>query len=475
MEIKPIILCGGAGTRLWPLSRESLPKQFVPLIQGQNLLRLTISRVSSLLPPIFITNEDHRYLVQDELDHFDCIERGLILLEPDGRNTAAAIASVIQMPSISKNDILLFLPSDHFIPDIDAFLMTIQSGISASKSGFIVTFGIQPNFPSTAYGYIEKGTIIGDGASTQSSISAYLANAFIEKPALEKAQQMLLSGSYLWNSGILMCEVSTLISAFAQHAPDIFESCKAAMQSPEIDGNFIRPNKPLFLGCRSESIDYAVMEHFKKLAVIPFNGMWSDVGSWNAVANLTKPDSSGNRVIGQGVVLQAKNTYINAGHRPVVALGTDDLVIIDSLDAVLVSSVDKLEEVKNVVMQLKKNGIKEASLHRRVFRPWGWYDLIDKGERFQVKRIEVKPGASLSLQKHQYRAEHWVVVAGVAKVTNGDNVFLLEENQSTYIPIGAKHRLENIGHKQLEIIEIQSGSYLGEDDIVRFEDVYNRI
>ncbi len=474
MEIKPIILCGGTGTRLWPLSRKSLPKQFTPLIEGNSLFSLTISRVASLLPPICITNEEHRYLVQDELAHRGCIEEGSILLEPDGRNTAAAIASVIQMPGIAENSILLFLPSDHFIPDIDAFLKTIESGISACKSGFIVTFGIQPSFPSTAYGYIEKGSMVGDSTNNQSLIDAYIANSFVEKPSLEKAQQMLLSGDYLWNSGILMCKASTIIAAFKQHAPDILETCKAAMQSPEIDGNFIRPDETIFLDCRSESIDYAVMENFKKVAVIPFKGIWSDVGSWNAVANLTKPDESGNRIIGQGVTLHAKNTYVNAQHRPVVALGTDGLVIIDSLDAILVSSLDKVEEVKNVVIQLKKNGIKEASLHRRVFRPWGWYDLIDVGDRFQVKRIEVKPGASLSLQKHRYRAEHWVVVAGIAKVTNGDDIFFLEENQSTYIPIGAKHRLENVGSKQLEIIEIQSGSYLGEDDIVRFEDVYNR-
>lgn len=475
MKIKPVILCGGSGTRLWPLSRESLPKQFVPLIQGENLLRLTISRIASLLPPICIANEEHRYLVQDELNQSNCLEQGSILLEPDGRNTAAAIASAIQMPNILGNDILLFLPSDHFIPDIDAFLMTIQSGISACKSGFIVTFGIQPTFPSTAYGYIEKGRFVGEEINNQSSIGAYHANSFIEKPSLEKAQQMLLSGAFLWNSGILMCQASTLISAFSQHAPDILESCKAAMQSPEIDGNFIRPNKSLFLDCRSESVDYAVMEHFKKVIIVPFYGMWSDVGSWNTVANLTKPDSSGNRVIGQGVIMHAKNTYINAQNRPVVALGTDNLVIIDSLDAVLVSSVERLEDVKNVVMQLKKNGIKEASFHRRVYRPWGWYDSIEKGYQFQVKRIRVKPGASLSLQKHHYRAEHWVVVEGIARVTKGDNVFLLEKNQSTYIPVGEKHRLENVGLKHLEIIEIQSGSYLGEDDIVRFEDVYNRI
>jgi mannose-1-phosphate guanylyltransferase/mannose-6-phosphate isomerase len=334
-----------------------------------------------------------------------------------------------------------------------------------------VTFGVQPSFPSTAYGYIQKGDSLD---SVSGEINTYAVKRFEEKPALEKAQAMLLSGNYLWNAGIFLCTASTLLEALRKHAPDILSSCQQAMQNPEIDDRFVRPNAESFLSCRSESIDYAVMEHFDKVAVVPFKGAWSDVGSWNAVASLTPEDQSGNRISGQGMAVQSNNTYINAPHRPVIALGTSDLVIVDTPDAVLVASVEKVEQVKDVVAALKKAGQSQAVTHRKVARPWGWYDSIDMGERFQVKRIAVKPGASLSLQMHHHRAEHWIVVKGTAKVTNGEQIFLLEENQSTYIPIGAKHRLENPGKTDLEMIEVQSGGYLGEDDIVRFEDTYGR-
>jgi mannose-1-phosphate guanylyltransferase/mannose-6-phosphate isomerase len=471
--VKPIILCGGSGTRLWPLSRESFPKQFVPLIEGKSLFSLTLERVKSLGSPICVTNEEHRFFVQDLLSHDSQLKTSStsILLEPAGRNTAAAMASSALMPDVSPSDLLLFLPSDHFIPDIDAFVLTIDASVAAANAGFIVTFGVQPSFPSTAYGYIQKGDSL-DFLSGESG--AYAVKCFEEKPVLEKAQAMLLSGKHLWNAGIFLCTASTLLEALSKHAPDILSSCKQAMQSPEIDGHFIRPNKDSFLSCRSESIDYAVLEHFDKVAVVPFRGAWSDVGSWNAVAALAPEDQSGNRISGHGVVVQSNNTYINAPHRPVIALGTSDLVIVDTPDALLVASVDKVEQVKDVVATLKKAGQAQAVIHRKVARPWGWYDSIDIGERFQVKRIAVKPGASLSLQLHRHRAEHWIVVKGTAKVTNGDQVFLLEENQSTYIPVGAKHRLENPGKMDLEMIEVQSGSYLGEDDIVRFEDAYGR-
>ena len=471
--VKPVILCGGSGTRLWPLSRESFPKQFVPLIEGKSLLELTLDRVKSLGSPICVTNEEYRFFVQDLLNHDSQLENSLvsILLEPAGRNTAAAMASSAQMPSVSPTDLLLFLPSDHFIPNIDAFVSTIEAGVVAANAGFIVTFGVQPSFPSTAYGYIQKGDSLN---LVSGEINTYAVKLFEEKPALEKARVMLLSGNYLWNAGIFLCTATTLLEALSKHAPDILSSCQRAMQNPEIDGYFVRPNKESFLSCRSESIDYAVMEHFDKVAVVPFKGAWSDVGSWNAVAALTPEDQSGNRISGKGMAVQSNNTYINAPHRPVIALGTSDLVIVDTPDAVLVASVDKVEQVKEVVAALKKAGQSQAVTHRKVARPWGWYHSIDMGERFQVKRIAVKPGASLSLQMHHHRAEHWIVVKGTAKVTNGDQVFLLEENQSTYIPIGAKHRLENPGKTDLEMIEVQSGGYLGEDDIVRFEDTYGR-
>lgn len=474
-KIKPVILCGGSGTRLWPLSRESFPKQFVPLIGNQSLLSLTIERVKKLGFPVCITNEEHRFFVQDLLTSSlnGAKDAGAyVLLEPAGRNTAAAMVSTALMPGITSSDLLLFLPSDHFVPDVDAFVATMQSGVAAAQAGYIVTFGVQPSFPSTAYGYIQQGACLQDLSA--SNTSTYAVERFIEKPQPDKAQKMLLSGNYLWNAGIFLCQAAVLIEALSKHASDILQSCQSAMSDAQVDGNFVRPNKEAFLDCRSESIDYAVMEYFEKVAVVPFKGAWSDVGSWNAVANLSPADSAGNRINGQGLAVQSTNTYINAPHRPVVALGTSDLVIVDTPDAVLVASADKVEHVKDVVVHLKKEGASQAVMHRRVARPWGWYDSIDMGDRFQVKRITVKPGASLSLQMHHHRAEHWIVVKGTAKVTNGEEVFLLEENQSTYIPIGTKHRLENPGKTDLEMIEVQSGGYLGEDDIVRFEDTYGR-
>lgn len=472
IKIKAIILCGGSGTRLWPLSRESFPKQFVPLIDGQSLLGLTINRVKSFGSPICVTNEEHRFFVQELLNEALKDFDKSIILEPAGRNTAAAMATVALLSSIDDSDLLLFLPSDHFVPDVDAFISTMQSGISAALAGYIVTFGIQPSFPSTAYGYIQQGADLS--LSTDAGSSTYAVKSFVEKPPIDKAQEMLLSGNYLWNAGIFLCQASVLKNALHKHAPDILKSSELAMKSAQVDGNFVRPNKEAFLACRAESIDYAVMEHFEKVAVISFKGAWSDVGSWNTVASLSPSDESGNRINGQGFALQSTNTYINAPHRPVVALGTTDLIIVDTPDAILVASTDKAEQVKEVVAKLKKDGASQAVQHRRVARPWGWYDSIDMGDHFQVKRITVKPGASLSLQLHHHRAEHWIVVKGRAKVTNGDKVFFLEENQSTYIPIEAKHRLENAGSTDLEMIEVQSGSYLGEDDIVRFEDTYGR-
>lgn len=474
MSIKTIILSGGSGTRLWPMSRESLPKQFIPLIEEQSLLDLTIRRVSSLGELTVVANEDHRFLVQEIVHrNFQLNEKTpKIILEPAIRNTAPAMAMAALMPGVSSEDLLLFLPSDHFVPDIEEFLATIRAGVLAANSGYIVTFGVKPNFPSTAYGYIKKGTQLIQAAHDNQSI--FFVDRFVEKPNFDRAQQMLFSENYLWNAGIFLCKASVLINALLKHAPDILTSCQAAVKDIRVDGNFLRPNKEAFLACRSESIDYAVMEHFDNVVVVPLNCVWSDVGSWNAVANLSSADEFGNRIDGQGFVFESTNTYINAPHRPVVALGVADLVIVDTPDAVLVASAGKTEKVKEVVAELKKIAISQAVMHRRIARPWGWYDSIDVGDRFQVKRITVKPGASLSLQMHHHRSEHWIVVKGTAKVTNGDKTLLLEENQSTYIPIGAKHRLENPEKSDLEMIEVQSGEYLGEDDIVRFEDTYGR-
>lgn len=464
-NIISVILCGGSGTRLWPLSRKALPKQFVPLVQGKSLLQLTLERAALLsLEQIIVASEDHRFLVQDCADAA-CVQ-GVILLEPTPRNTAAAMAAAAL--NAPPDALLLFLPADHHIPDATAFAATIRTGVMSAQSGALVTFGVQPSFPSTAYGYIQQGQVLaGQGG-------AHAVQRFVEKPNASRAQELLLAGGYFWNAGIFLARASTLIAALDTHAPDILTACRRAVSEQTADGSFRRLGADAFAACRSDSIDYAVMEKASNVAVLPFTAAWSDVGSWNAVAELTAPDAQGNRVHGKGHVVHGKDTFIHAPHRPVVALGTSNLLIIDTADAVLVAHVDHAEQVKTVVAQLEALGVPQALHHRHVARPWGMYDSVDSGERFQVKRIVVKPGSSLSLQMHHHRAEHWIVVSGTAQVTNGDKVMLLTENQSTYIPLGQIHRLSNPGKVPLEIIEVQSGSYLGEDDIVRLEDTYGR-
>ncbi len=468
MNITPVILCGGSGTRLWPLSRQSFPKQFVPLLGNKSLLQLTLERLAwCQSPPMCVASEDHRFLVADAIE--STAKQGSVVLEPAARNTAAAMA-LAALQAADPAQAMLFCPADHHIPDAAAFATTVQRGLPAANEGAIVTFGVVPSFPSTAYGYIEQGTDLGNGSLQ--------VKRFIEKPDATKAQALLLQGNTLWNAGIFLTRADTLLAALRQHAPDILQACEQAMAAPQHEqiGNigFVRPEKTAFLACRSQSIDYAVLEQHDKVVVVPFQGQWSDVGSWNAVADLTPADAEGNRVVGQGHALVAHNTYIHAPHRPVVALGTQDLLIVDTPDALLVAHRDHAERVKDVVAHLTRSEVPQAGTHRRVARPWGWYDSIDTGERFQVKRIGVKPGASLSLQKHHHRAEHWIVVKGTAEVTRGQEVFLVSENQSTYIPIGELHRLHNPGKLELEMIEVQSGSYLGEDDIVRLEDRYGR-
>ena len=461
--ITPVILCGGSGTRLWPLSRKSFPKQFVPLIDGKSLLQLTLERVSLLSSSVIcVASEDHRFLVSEAMQAAKV--PGTVLLEPVGRNTAAAmaIAALVAQPA----DLLLFCPSDHHIPDAAAFAQVVKQGVAAAKEGAIVTFGISPTFPSTAYGYIRQGSARPDGTLN--------VDGFSEKPAQDKAEALLLSGSALWNAGIFLCSAQTLLSALGQHAPDILQACQQAMVSATQDGSFMRPQPQEFEACRSESIDYAVMEHHANVALLPFTGAWSDVGSWKAVADLTSADPQGNRIHGQGFAIQSKDTFVHASHRPVVVLGTQDLLVIDTPDALLVAAISHVEQVKQVVALLDAEGISQSVQHRKVARPWGTYDSVDIGKRHQVKRITVRPGAKLSLQMHHHRAEHWIVVKGMALVTNGEEEILLTENQSTYIPLGVKHRLENPGKTDLELIEVQSGRYLGEDDIVRFEDKYGR-
>jgi mannose-1-phosphate guanylyltransferase/mannose-6-phosphate isomerase len=499
MRITPVVLCGGSGTRLWPLSRKSFPKQFVPLIDNKSLLQLTLERLTGLALNadavnasnhiVCVASEEHRFLVSDAIEASSlALSSGAdrvaktVLLEPVGRNTAAAMALAALTVKLARglDDLLLFCPADHHIPDTQVFVDSVQQGLEAAKLGAIVTFGVLPTFPSTGYGYIEQGVERQDGSRS--------VKRFIEKPNAIKAQELLLQGGVLWNAGIFLVSVRTLLKALQAHAPDILKSCEAAMAactqesgapsqpmlSKTMAVSFVRPESVAFNACRSESIDYAVMEHFSHIAVVPFKGQWSDVGSWNAVADLTPADADGNRIEGKGITLHARNTFVHAPGRTVVALGTQDLLIVDTSDALLVVHRDHAEGVKEVVSLLEEGQLTEAVTHRKVARPWGWYDSVDTGDRFQVKRIGVKPGASLSLQKHHHRAEHWIVVAGTAEVTRGSETFLLSENQSTYIPIGEVHRLKNPGKVYLEMIEVQSGGYLGEDDIVRLEDTYGR-
>jgi mannose-1-phosphate guanylyltransferase / mannose-6-phosphate isomerase len=470
-SITPVILCGGSGTRLWPLSRKSFPKQFVPLIGNKSLLQLTMQRVASLGTRVMtVAAEEHRFMVADTLRLAKL--RGTVVLEPVARNTAAAMA--LAALSVDADEFLLFCPADHHIPDAAAFVRTMKEGLTAAANGMLVTFGVVPSFPSTAYGYIRQGALRPDGSMQVAQ--------FIEKPDAARAEQLLLQGDTLWNAGIFLAQARTFIEALEQHAPDILQSCRAALANARsepagtsgTDVTFVRPERAAFEACRSQSIDYAVMEKHADVVVLPFRAQWSDVGSWNAVADLTPPDAEQNRIEGQGWVHNARNTFIHAPHRPVVALGTQDLLIIDTPDAVLVAQRNCAEQVKEVVARLEQSEATQAVMHRKVVRPWGWYDSVDAGERFQVKRIGVKPGASLSLQKHHHRAEHWVVVRGTAEVRRGSETFLLSENESTYIPIGEVHRLHNPGKMELEMIEVQSGAYLGEDDIVRLEDTYGR-
>lgn len=461
--ITPVVLCGGSGTRLWPLSRKSFPKQFVPLIDNKSLLQLTLERVALLSKDVIcVAADEHRFLVTDALQAAHV--QGQVLLEPVARNTAAAMA--IAALAAKPDALLLFCPSDHHIPDVAAFAEMVKQGVAAAQGGAIVTFGISPNFPSTAYGYIRQGSAREDGSFT--------VDGFTEKPAQDQAEALLLSGNALWNAGIFLCSAQALLGALGQHAPDILQACQQAMASAAHDGCFVRPEAGAFAACRAESIDYAVMEQHANVAVLPFASAWSDVGSWNAVADLSAPDARGNRVHGQGLALESSNTFVHAPYRPVVSLGTQDLLIIDTPDALLVAASTHVEQVKQVVARLDADHISQSVQHRKVARPWGAYDSVDVGERHQVKRISVRPGAKLSLQMHYHRAEHWIVVKGTALVTRGDEEILLTENQSTYIPLGVKHRLENPGKTDLELIEVQSGSYLGEDDIVRFDDTYGR-
>lgn len=476
-SVIPVVLCGGSGTRLWPLSRKSLPKQFVPLIGTKSLLTMTLERVAELNQSdvAVVGSNEHRFLIGQSM--MEAGVRGTILLEPVARNTAPAMAIAVLNATLftakesAADPLILFCPADHHIPDLDSFLRSVQCAIPAANDGFIVTFGARPHYPSTAYGYIRRGDPIDN--------KAFAILEFAEKPTAERARDLLVGRDVFWNCGIFLARASSWRDAFCTHAPDIWKAASDAMREALSEGvpdgnHFVRPNQTHFERCRSESVDYAVMERHPKVAVVPFESLWSDVGSWNAVADLVEPDENQNRLVGEGLAHQSKNTFLHAPYRPVVALGVDGLLIVDTPDAVLVANRQCAEAVKEVVTLLNSANIEQAHTHRRVGRPWGWYDTITQGDGFQVKRIGVRPKASLSLQMHHHRAEHWVVVRGKAEVTCGERTFILKENESTFIPLGVIHRLSNPGDEELEIIEVQSGGYLGEDDIVRFKDDYGR-
>ena len=470
--IIPVILCGGSGTRLWPLSRKHFPKQFVSLIEDKSLLQLTLERVRDLHDLVItVAAEDHRFLVTDALHRAGA--SGPILLEPAGRSTAPAmgLAALYALRELPSDAVLLFCPADHHIPDRDQFVTTVRRGVPAAQAGTVVTFGVPPASPTAAYGYIVPGP--------QRDAHSFTVEQFVEKPDTARAQELVLQDAVFWNTGIFLTRADTLRRALACHANDILTSIETAMDATQRETlsnsfEFIRPDVAAFTACRSESIDYAVMEHHDDVVVVPFSGRWSDVGNWQTVAEMTTPDDAHNRLDGKGIVHRAENTFIHAPHRPVVAVGTRDLMVVDTPDAVLVAHSDEVGAIKEVGAELEKAWNGRGETHRRIPSPWGWTDTLDTGDGFQVKRIGVKPGAALSLQKHRHRAEHWVLVKGVAKITRGEDSFLLHENESTYIPVGVVHRLHNPGTTELIMIEVQTGDYLGEDDIERLEDLYGR-
>ncbi len=477
MKILPVILAGGGGTRLWPLSREHYPKQFLSLTGEDSLLQQTLSRMDGLgdgdvEPAIIVSNEEHRFLVAEQARLNDQA-LNTIMLEPKGRNSAPAL-TVAAMAARKDGDdpIILMMPSDHVILNKDAFHATMLSGAKLAEQGYLITFGIVPDKPEIGYGYIKQGAAVDGG-------KAHEIGAFVEKPDLETAKSYLASGEYSWNSGIFMMKASVWLDAIKTFRQDIFDSCTTAYETGLEDGDFFRLGKDAFENCPADSIDYAVMEKVNsndsfKSAVVSLDADWSDVGSWSSLWEISDQDENGNAIKGDVFTHEANNNLLVAENRLLTVIGCDDLIVVETSDAVMVLPKDRAQDVKKVVEFLKKEQRDESLMHRRVYRPWGCYEGIDEGERFQVKRITVKPGESLSLQMHHHRAEHWIVVSGTAIVTKGDEEIMLSENQSTYIPLGVTHRLVNPGSIPLELIEVQSGSYLGEDDIVRFEDIYNR-
>lgn len=467
--LHPILLCNGE-INLWPLSRKAWPKHFVPLVEGQSLLALALERARALGAPIgCVGAEAHRFHVQEAMEAAHV--KGHQMLEPQARGSAAlmCLAALLAPPDA----LLLFMPADHHVPDTAQFTRTVMQGVTAARQGHIVGLGVMPGYPDTARGYLVRPGMADAEADPANPTPA---RVMLVAPASPEAAQALLLQGGLWNIGVYLTLAATLMAAVRTHAPDLFEACQRAAEGVTVDGDFSRLPPALTEACRSERFESAVLAHCENLCALPFPGAWSDVGNWRTLAGLRAPDADGNRLNGEASsALNAHNTFIHAGQRPVVALGTDDLLIIDTPDAVLVASAHCIDQVNDAVAALEAAGLPQGTEHRRVARPWGAYDSVDAGARFQVKRLTVKPGAKLSLQMHYHRAEHWMVVQGTARVTRDHETILLRENESIYIPLGAVHRLENPGKTLLEVIEVQSGSYLGEDDIVRFDDTYGRV
>ena len=465
--IVPVILSGGSGTRLWPLSRKLHPKQFINLVNETTLFQDTILRLpKDVAEPLIICNEEHRFLAAEQLRAIDKKSKGIIL-EPEGRNTAPAVAlGALQFINKGEDPILLVLSADHLIKNIEAFHQSITIASELAENNKLITFGVVPDKAETGYGYIE--------ADINNTDDYYSIKSFTEKPSQKNAKKYLDSVNYLWNSGMFMFKASVFLSELEKFEPEILSACKKSCTTKNIDLDFIRIDNDAFHQCPNESIDYAVMEHTKNGVVVPLDANWSDVGSWSSLWDIKTKDNNDNVSKGDVFLEDVKNTYTYSSNRLVSVIGVSNLVIVDTQDALLVADKQQTHNIKKIVARLNNDKRSEVDSHRKVFRPWGYYDLVDSGEGFQVKRIVVNSGAKLSLQKHKYRAEHWVVVKGVALVTCGDKIFELVENQSTYIPQGSIHRLENHQDIPLEIIEIQTGGYLGEDDIIRFEDDYQR-
>ena len=463
--ITPVIMAGGSGTRLWPLSRAGHPKQFLALNSDKTMLQQTAARLSDLptSESITICNEEHRFFVAEQLREIDAL--GKIILEPVGRNTAPAIALAALLEK-EDDPLFLVLAADHVIADQGAFTDAVLRAVPLAEAGKLVTFGIVPKEPHTGYGYIEAGEPFG---------SAYAVASFQEKPDSDTAARYLNSGGYYWNSGMFLFKASRYLQELQTYRPDIAAACEEAVGTVSPDLDFIRVDTEAFTACPDDSIDYAVMEKTNEAVVLPTDAGWNDIGSWSSLWEVSGKDDQGNATAGDVMLIDTTNSFVRADEKLIALVGLDDVVVVSTKDATLVAHKDRVQDAKVIASQLKSEGRSEWELHREVYRPWGKYDSLDHAERYQVKRITVKPGAKLSVQMHHHRAEHWVVVSGSAKVTNGGKIFLLSENESTYIPVGVVHALENPGNVPLEIIEIQSGSYLGEDDIVRFEDRYGRV